>query len=131
MARIYRDQRSSSDETSLPSARTNSMNDSLVSSHDYVQARDLLRPSLESFDRAIEVADSNSELTGELLALVNKMSNNPHPLVSDCIQGAEAYINFGNVSSPRTNDNYYQKAIHYLQSANMIEGFSLDDHLKQ
>ncbi|MCJ1354650.1 MAG: hypothetical protein MMC33_004639 [Icmadophila ericetorum] len=114
LARIYRDQRSSSDETSLPSARTNSMNDSLVSSHDYVQARDLLRPSLESFDRAIEVADSNSELTGELLAL-----------------GAEAYINFGNVSSPRTNDNYYQKAIHYLQSANVIEGFSLDDHLKQ
>lgn len=46
-------------------------------------------------------------------------------------QGAEANINFGNVSHPRDNEQYYQKALGYLQNANGIEDFALETHLQQ
>ena len=45
-----------------------------MASADYVTARDLLRPAIESFDRAIEIADSDGSLTGKLLSLVGKSS---------------------------------------------------------
>ncbi|MCJ1232999.1 hypothetical protein MMC14_000953 [Varicellaria rhodocarpa] len=123
LARIYRDTgSSSSDANGSPSASTrrsqtirNSTQDNArVASADYVQARDLLRPAIESFDRAIEIADSDGSLTGKLLSL-----------------GAETNLNFGNVSHPRLNEGYYQKALRYLQRANSFEGFELENHLQQ
>ena len=43
-----------------------------IDSPNYVQARDLLRPALEAFDRAIGAADTQGAMTGELLQLVSR-----------------------------------------------------------
>ena len=43
-----------------------------VDSPNYVQARDLLRPALEAFDRAIGAADTQGAMTGGLLQLVSQ-----------------------------------------------------------
>lgn len=73
LARIYREEgspSSSGSSTSNTRRAQGRQDDIRIASPDYVQARDLLRPSLESFDRAIQVASSQSILTGQLLALV-------------------------------------------------------------
>lgn len=79
LARIYTEQGSSSTDTSSSSlsrngARTratNSRDTARINSEDYVEARDLLRPALESLDRAVEVSDSQGTAGGELLAQVS------------------------------------------------------------
>jgi len=79
LARIYQEQGSSSTDTSSSSlsrngARTRattSRDTARVSAEEYVEARDLLRPALESLDRAIEVSDTQGTANGELLALVS------------------------------------------------------------
>lgn len=50
------------DEDTKDATRTNSS--------DYVSARNLLRPSLELFDRAVEAAETQGGASGKLFALV-------------------------------------------------------------
>lgn len=72
LGRIYREEGSpsSSGSSTTNTRRVRGRQDDIrIASPDYVQARDLLRPSLESLDHAIEIA-SQGILTGELLALV-------------------------------------------------------------
>ena len=79
LARIYRDQGSSSTDTSSsclsrdgPRTRATNNRDTVrINSQDYVEARDMLRPSVESLDRAIQVADLQNGVSGELLTLVS------------------------------------------------------------
>ena len=42
----------------------------MINSLNFVEARSLLRPALESFDRAVEAADLQGAMTGALLELV-------------------------------------------------------------
>ncbi|MCJ1243023.1 hypothetical protein MMC30_000219 [Trapelia coarctata] len=122
LARIYHEQGSSSTDTSSSSLShngprtraTNNRDTARVNSEDYVEARDLLRPALESLDRAIEVSDMQGTASGELLALAT-----------------EAYISFGNVSHPRDNETYYQTALRLLRRASQIQGYELVPHLEQ
>ena len=75
LARIARDEGSISSDGSYHST-TSRGNGSLDSARlnlpDYVQARDLLRPSLDFFDRAIELAGGQGELSGRLLTFVSR-----------------------------------------------------------
>jgi len=79
LARIYYEQGSSSTDTSCSSLSrngvrtraTNNRDTARVNSEDYVEARDLLRPALESLDRAIEVSDVRGTASGDLLTLVS------------------------------------------------------------
>ena len=48
-----------------------------MNSSDYIEARDLLRPALDSFDRAVSAADSQGTTTGELLQLVSGAASIP------------------------------------------------------
>ena len=62
----------------MPQAvRTGAQDDPRMASADYVQARDFLRPAIESFDRAIELAESDGSLTGRLLSLVRSAVSLP------------------------------------------------------
>ncbi|KAL9112666.1 MAG: hypothetical protein Q9187_007733, partial [Circinaria calcarea] len=117
LARIYREEGSpsSSGSSTANTRRAEARQDDIrIASPDYVQARNLLRPSLEFLDRAIEVTTSQGIVSGELLALA-----------------AEAYISFGNVSHPQENEQYYQQALRYLQRTSDIEGFELETYLQQ
>jgi hypothetical protein len=79
LARIYHEQGSSSTDTSCSSLSrngvrtraTNNRDTARVNSEDYVEARDLLRPAMESLDRAIEVSEARGTVSGELLTLVS------------------------------------------------------------
>lgn len=47
------------------------------------------------------------------------------------IQAAEAYMSLGNVSSPRTNEQYFRRALQLLQRASQIQGYALPRHLQK
>jgi hypothetical protein len=47
------------------------------------------------------------------------------------IQAAEAYMSLGNVSSPRTNEQYFRRALQLLQRASQVQGYSLPRHLQK
>ncbi|MCJ1420057.1 hypothetical protein MMC32_006414 [Xylographa parallela] len=121
LARIYREgssPSSSSSTTSTPLHRIRSPEQcgddvSRIDSEDYVEARDTLRPSLESFDRALAIANAQGGASGELLTL-----------------GAEAFISFANVSHPQRNEAYYQKALRLLRAASEIDGYQVETHLQ-
>ncbi|MCJ1389272.1 hypothetical protein MMC18_002128 [Xylographa bjoerkii] len=122
LARIYREEgspSSSSSTTSMPRNRMrnheqNTRDSSRINSQDYVEARDTLLPSLEAFDRALDVANAQGGASGDLLTL-----------------SAESFINFGNVSHPQRNEPYYQKALRLLRVASEIEGYQIEVHLQQ
>ena len=75
LARIARDEGSVSSDGSYHSTTSRgngSLDIARLNLPDYVQARDLLRPSLDLFDRAIELAGGQGELSGRLLTLVSR-----------------------------------------------------------
>ncbi|MCJ1283726.1 hypothetical protein MMC26_003057 [Xylographa opegraphella] len=121
LARIYREEgspSSSSSTTSMPHHHIRSPGQatrdaSRVDSQDYVEARDALRPALESFDRALAGANAQGGASGDLLTLA-----------------AEAFISFGNVSHPLRNEAYYQKALRLLRAASEIDGYQIEIHLQ-
>ncbi|MCJ1378228.1 hypothetical protein MMC17_001325 [Xylographa soralifera] len=121
LARIYREESSpssSSSTTSVPHRRMRSpalgnRDASRINSQDYVEARDTLRPSLESFDRALAVANAHGGASGDLLTL-----------------SAEAFLSFGNVSHPQRNEAYYQKALRLLRAASEIDEYQIEVHLQ-
>ena len=51
---------------------TGGHNGELADSANYIEARDFLRPSMDHYRRAVEVADSQDALDGELLVHVSR-----------------------------------------------------------
>ncbi|KAL2357713.1 hypothetical protein BJ546DRAFT_323740 [Cryomyces antarcticus] len=81
---------------------------------DYVEARGILLPATEYLNKAVEAAQAQNMLTGDLLATT-----------------AEAYMSLGNVSYTRINEQYFHQAISYLRMATNVPGYSLSPHLQQ
>lgn len=81
---------------------------------DYVEASGILLPAVEYLARAVEVAQSQERLTGNLLATA-----------------AEGYMSLGNVSSMRINDRYFHQALAYLRLAENLPDYTLPTHLQQ
>ncbi|KAK3713216.1 hypothetical protein LTR37_008649 [Vermiconidia calcicola] len=81
---------------------------------DYVEARSLLQPATEYFERAVAAATEQRVLSGDLLATT-----------------AEAYMSLGNTSSPRVNERYFRRAVQLLRAASQIGGYSLSRYLQQ
>jgi hypothetical protein len=50
---------------------------------------------------------------------------------TDCQRAAEAYMNLGNVTSFKVNDQYLRQAMAYLQEAAERSDYSLPAHLEQ
>ncbi|KKY15478.1 hypothetical protein UCRPC4_g06345 [Phaeomoniella chlamydospora] len=71
--------------------------DARLHTADYVEARGMLLPATEYFSRAVENAESQNVLTGNLLALA-----------------AEAFMSLGNVSYSNVNEEYFRRALSYL-----------------
>ncbi|KAK3111947.1 hypothetical protein LTR53_012298 [Teratosphaeriaceae sp. CCFEE 6253] len=81
---------------------------------DYVEARGFLQPATEYLARAIVAATAQRTLSGDLLALA-----------------AEAYMSLGNASSPRTNEQYFRRALQLLRAATEIPDYTLGRYLQQ
>ena len=146
LARIQREESSSSSDTnSSPESRIrirrrdqDCQDLARISSPDYVEARGTLRPALDLFDRAIQVADVQESTSGGLLSLVSlgcEASRSAKQkfwwLTCILLQTAQAYISFANVSHPQTNEQYYQKALQVLRRAGQIQGYQIEPHLQQ
>ena len=103
-----------------------------INSSPYIEARDLLRPSLDAFARAVGAADAQGSTTGELLQLVSTILITPeNRLAQTLVQAAEAYISFGNVSHPRNNETCYQRALGLLQRASRMIDHVMDPYLQE
>ncbi|MCJ1402472.1 hypothetical protein MMC11_005692 [Xylographa trunciseda] len=144
LARIYREEgspSSSSSSTSMPRNRIrnhmrnheqDTRDSTRINSPAYVEARDTLRPSLESFDRALGIANAQGGASGDLLTLVRRFVSVYIKVVNVLMtsQSAEAFISFGNVSHPQRNEPYYQKALRLLRAASELEGYRIELHLQ-
>ena len=72
MARIYIEEKPSASASPGPGDTVNHVVDPESALHgaDYVEARGTLVPSTEYFSRAVDIAQEQGELSGELLAMV-------------------------------------------------------------
>ncbi|KAI9878128.1 MAG: hypothetical protein M1830_001811 [Pleopsidium flavum] len=84
--------------------------DARLHTADYVEARGMLLPAVEYFQRAVRAAELQRVLSGDLLALA-----------------AEAHISLGNVSYSTTNERLFHQALEYLRKTTQIPGF-LDEY---
>ncbi|KAF2217880.1 hypothetical protein CERZMDRAFT_92520 [Cercospora zeae-maydis SCOH1-5] len=118
LSRIQREEgRSASDGT--PQSRSGSASsqteaEKRTGTAQYVEARGSLQPAIDYLERAIAAATSQRLLTGDLLATT-----------------AEAYMSLGNVSSPRSNQQQFTRALQLLRAANSIDGYKLNRYLQQ
>ncbi|KAF1969198.1 hypothetical protein BU23DRAFT_244606 [Bimuria novae-zelandiae CBS 107.79] len=103
----------SSSEENRQVIRGNAEAESIVCSADYVEARGILLPAVEYLQCAVNTARSQGNITGDLLTTA-----------------AEACMSLGNVSSPKTNCQYFQQALSYLQDANELTNYNLPLHLQ-
>lgn len=87
--------------------------DARLHTADYVEARGILLPATEYFRKAVDAADNQSRLTGELLSFA-----------------AEAHMSLGNVSYSTANEQYFRQALLYLRRASRLEGFTLSTYLE-
>ncbi|KAL7272078.1 hypothetical protein RUND412_005129 [Rhizina undulata] len=81
---------------------------------DYVEARATLLPAVDFSARAVQSAQNQCCLTGELLAL-----------------RAEACMSLGNVSPYKSAQQYFRDALLALRAAESITGYRLPSHLLQ
>ncbi|RMZ86918.1 hypothetical protein DV736_g5856, partial [Chaetothyriales sp. CBS 134916] len=102
-----------SSDDARETARATAEADALAGTPDYVEARGMLLPAAEYFQRAITAAESLHRLDGALLSLA-----------------AEAHISLGSVSPSHHNEQYFNQAISYLQTASQITGFHLSPFLQ-
>ncbi|GAB7332081.1 hypothetical protein MBLNU13_g03969t1 [Cladosporium sp. NU13] len=115
LARIHASQGSSSSGAS-GSSRSESAAEAerRIGTADYVEARGLLQPAAEYLERAVTAASNQGVVSGDLLA-----------------KAAEAYMSIGNVSGPRTNQQYFRRALQLLQRASDVEDYALPGHLQK
>jgi hypothetical protein len=115
LARIHASQGSSSSGTSgLPQSESAAEAERRVGTADYVEARGLLQPATEYLERAVTAASNHDVVSGDLLA-----------------KAAEAYMSLGNVHGPRTNQQYFRRALQLLQRASDVEDYVLPRHLQK
>ncbi|KAF2436514.1 hypothetical protein EJ08DRAFT_655504 [Tothia fuscella] len=94
--------------------QANSEAEMRLHSPDYVEARGILLPAVEYLRRAVDEAQNQEALGGDLL-----------------ITTAEAYMSLGNVSYSGVNEEYFRQAILYLRRASDVSGFPLPSHLQR
>jgi hypothetical protein len=104
--------------------------DARAGTSDYVEARGMLLPSTEYFQRAVTVAERKEVVTGSLLSLVNRTIKQQARLLT-LGQAAEAHMSLGNVSYSHHNEQYFQQAVRYLRRASSIEGFEMSLYLRR
>ncbi|KAI9813062.1 MAG: hypothetical protein M1827_004282 [Pycnora praestabilis] len=127
LARIHRDEGSSSSSGSNGRNRQYSDSDDArdaarataeatvrLGAADYVEARGILQPATEYLARAVQAAESQGIVTGQLL-----------------VSAAEANMSLGNVSYQNTNEQYFRQALQYLRRASDIPGYTLSQYLQQ
>ncbi|RMZ77013.1 hypothetical protein DV738_g4555, partial [Chaetothyriales sp. CBS 135597] len=102
-----------SSDDARETARATAEADALAGTPDYVEARGMLLPATEYFQRAIVAAERLNRLDGSLLSFA-----------------AEAHISLGSVSPSHHNEQYFNQAINYLQTASRIAGFQLSPFLQ-
>ncbi|RMD44532.1 hypothetical protein DV735_g531, partial [Chaetothyriales sp. CBS 134920] len=102
-----------SSDDARETARATAEADALAGTPDYVEARGMLLPATEYFQRAIVAAERLNRLDGSLLSFA-----------------AEAHISLGSVSPSLHNEQYFNQAIRYLQTASQIAGFQLSPFLQ-
>ncbi|KIW25355.1 uncharacterized protein PV07_08540 [Cladophialophora immunda] len=100
-------------EESRDAERATAEADARAHTADYVEARGMLIPAVDYFSRAVDVAERDGELAGELLS-----------------EAAEANMSLGNVSYSHQNEQYFHRAIRYLRRASQIPGFRLSAYLQ-
>ncbi|RMZ79637.1 hypothetical protein DV737_g3287, partial [Chaetothyriales sp. CBS 132003] len=102
-----------SSDDARETARATAEADALAGTPDYVEARGMLLPATEYFHRAVTAAERLNRLDGALLSFA-----------------AEAHISLGSVSPSHHNEQYFNQAISYLQTASQIVGFHLSPFLQ-
>ncbi|KAF2674600.1 hypothetical protein BT63DRAFT_419894 [Microthyrium microscopicum] len=80
----------------------------------HVEARGLLQPSADYYQRAVTLAQGNDTLDGDLLS-----------------EAAESHINIGSVTSGRESQGYFQRAIRYLRAASLFDDYELSEDLQR
>ena len=118
-------------EEDRQAGRTNAEHESRLSMSDYVEARGILLPAVEYMKRAVEAARTQGKIRGDLLSTVSHDAQLTSTYLADSSnQAAEAVMSLGNVSSPRTNGEYFQQALSYLQTAHELPEYVLPLHLQ-
>ncbi|RVX65836.1 hypothetical protein B0A52_10293 [Exophiala mesophila] len=102
-----------SSEETRDAERATAEADARTHSPDYVEARGLLIPAVDHYARALELAESQGSVHGDILA-----------------EAAEANMSLGNVSSSHGNERYFHAAIRYLRRASDIPGYVLSPYLQ-
>lgn len=135
LARIHASQsRSSSGASGSPRSESAAEAERRVGTADYVEARGLLQPATEYLERALAAASNQNAVSGDLLAKVCCTDSVIRPIDNSRLiveQAAEAHMSLGNVSSPRTNQQYFRRALQLLQRASEIQGYALPRHLQK
>lgn len=102
-----------------------------VGSADYVEARGFLQPATEYLERAVAAASAQQALSGDLIAMMSPALSHNVPYMLTHLKTAEAYMSLGNVSSPRSNEGQFRRALQLLRAASMIPGYTLSRYLRQ
>lgn len=100
---------------------------------DYVEARGTLIPATEYLTRAVNIAERDGVLQGQLLSLV-RLSCFFHGQgirAYHLLQAAEAYMSLGNVSYAPGNEQYFRQALLYLRRASQIPGYTITPYLRR
>ncbi|KAI5799162.1 hypothetical protein DFH27DRAFT_86242 [Peziza echinospora] len=103
LSRVYNEDRSDDDDDVADRRRY---------TPDYVEAKAALIPAVDFFVRAVEAANSQGCLTGDLLA-----------------KRAEACMSLGNVSRTRDAQAHFKDALLCLRTASSMPGYCLPSHL--
>ena len=150
LARIHRDEGSSSSglssgrpgtggsaaytssDEARDAARAAAEADARIHTPDYVEARGILLPSTDHFNRAVTAAERRGLLTGELLALVSfTITGRRKGHKTYDHQAAEAYMSLGNVSYSYDNERYFRQALVYLRRASQLPNYNLSPYLQK
>lgn len=119
-----------SSEEAREAARQTAEADQRAGTPDYVEARGMLLPATEYFQRAVLAAERTNRITGQLLSLVSYRIF-CQVLDSDICQAAESYMSLGNVSYSHHNEQYFQQAVIWLRTASQIPNFQLSPYLQR
>ncbi|KAF2088360.1 hypothetical protein K490DRAFT_65036 [Saccharata proteae CBS 121410] len=115
LSRIHEQERSSSSSSGKSyGATSRSEEGARISSPEYVEARGLLAPSIENYAKAVQTAYAEGSLSGNLLE-----------------KAAEAHMSIGNVTSSRSNQQYFCQVVRYLQMAEGIADYQMPQHLQE
>ncbi|KIW14756.1 hypothetical protein PV08_07540 [Exophiala spinifera] len=103
-----------SSEEAREADRANVEADARAHTADYVEARGMLIPAVDFLARAVEVAEVDGRLTGNLLS-----------------EAAESLMHLGNVTYSHSNEQYFHRAVRFLRRAAQMPDFRLSPYLQR